>query len=400
MSGETELRLVVIISDAVRGHVNQSRGVASWLSKRTGAEVMELEIPHLKGIRRYKARKGAAKLAGCDRKAALEWTAAAGGEGAAEALGLRLLERGIREGDESSVIFISAGSMPACYNLAFARIHRCPCVTIMTPGVIGTEPFDFAIVPEHDYPREAPNVMATVGAPNLISPEELELLGKSLLLKYPPEHGRKWGVLIGGSDKNYKVTASWIYKIVGEIFRSAKRGGADIYVTTSRRTPPEAEDALKRMAAARENCENVRFMLIASADPSNPVPAILGACDEIFVTEDSVNMVSETVTSGHRAVLLRTERAGVIKKMLQSATSIMVSLGLLPPRALWGTPRFDLAFESFRNMGLLIDFSDWLKERRNGDAAPVCRLNDERGCDGFNEARRAANWILGKLQKH
>ena len=394
MSKETGLRLAVIISDGIRGHVNQSRGVASWLSRRTGAEVLELEIPQLKGIRRFNARKGAAKLTDGNRRTALEWIGKAEGNDAAEILRQRLLERGIHEERTSSLIFISAGSMPAFYNLALGHIWRCPCVTIMTPSVIGIEPFDFAIVPEHDYPRKAPNVMTTVGAPNLIVREELELLGKFLLREYPPKRERRWGILLGGDDKNYKVTASWIHKIIGEIFREAECGNADLYISTSRRTSPEAESALKRMASGHEN---VRFMLVASVDQFNPISAMLGACGEIFVTEDSVNMVSETATAGHRAVLLRTERAGgALKKTLQDATRIMVSSGLLPPRALWGVPRFDLTFESFSNMGLLIDFGDWLHERRHGDLTPVCRLDD--GTGGFNEARRAADWILSKIK--
>ncbi|MDR3076508.1 MAG: mitochondrial fission ELM1 family protein [Synergistaceae bacterium] len=391
------LRLVVIISDGIRGHVNQSRGVASWISRRTGAEILELDIPQLKGLRRRKARKAAARLPDSDRKTALEWIALAGGEGAARTLGQWLLERGIREGQSSSLIFISAGSMPAFYNLALAYIWRAACVTIMTPSVIGADPFDFAIIPEHDYPRESPNIMTTVGAPNLIVREELGLVGESLLREYPPKRERRWGILIGGDDKNYKVTASWMHKIVGKIFREAEHGDIDLYISTSRRTSPEAENALRRMVSS---CENVRFMLIASSDPLNPVPAMLGACDEIFVTDDSVNMVSEAVTAGHRAVLLRTERAGILKKRLQMATSMMVSSGLLPLRALWGVPRFDMAFGSFRNMGLLIDFKDWVHERRRSDISPVSAAIDETddcGGEGFNEARRAAGWILQNL---
>jgi mitochondrial fission protein ELM1 len=312
-------------------------------------------------------------------------------------LGQWLLERNIREGEYSSLILISAGSMPAFYNLALGYIWRCTCATIMTPSVVGAAPFDFAIVPEHDYPEEAPNILTTVGAPNLIVRDELGPVGESLLREYPPKRERRWGILVGGDDKNYKVTATWMHKIVGKIFREAEKSDVDLYISTSRRTSPEAENALRRMVSS---CENVRFMLIASSDPFNPVPAMLGACDEIFVTDDSVNMVSEAVTAGHRAVLLKTERAGMVKKRLQLATSLMVSSGFLPRRALWGTPRFDLAFQSFKEMGLLIDFRDWVHERRRGDISPAAARDDEDEYDGegFNEARRAADWILRNIQ--
>jgi hypothetical protein len=286
--------------------------------------------------------------------------------------------------------------MAAYYNLALGYIWRCSCVTIMTPSVIGADPFDFAIIPEHDYPYDASNVMTTTGAPNLIVREELGLVGDSLLREYPPKRDRVWGILVGGDDRNYRVTASWMHKIVGKIFHEAENSDVDLYISTSRRTPPEAENALRRMVSS---CENVRFMLIASSDPLNPVPAMLGACDEIFVTDDSVSMVSEAVTAGHRAVLLRTERAGLLKPRLQMATSMMVSSGLLPRRALWGAPRFDLTFESFKSMGLLIEFRDWVHERRRSDIPPPRAMegHDQWGDDGFNEARRAADWILESL---
>ena len=391
------LKLIVIISDGVRGNLNQSRGVASWLSKRTGAEMLELDIPQMKGVLRRKARRGAVRLPYGNRKIALEWLASAEGEAAARILGQWLLERGIREGQTSSLILISAGSMPAFYNLALGYIWRCTCVTIMTPSVIGADPFDFAIIPEHEFPEDAPNVLITIGSPNLIVREELGLVGKSLMREYPPKRERRWGLLIGGDDKNHRVTASWMYKTVGKIFREAERCDVDVYISTSGRTSPEAENALRRMVSS---CGNVRFMFMASTDSINPVPAILGACDEIFVTDDSAGAVSEAVTAGHRVVLLQTERAGPLKKRLQAVTRAMVSSGFLPSRALWGAPRLDMVFESFRDLGLLIDFKNWVHELRRSDIAPVPILNG--GIDwsngGFNEARRAADWILANLR--
>jgi hypothetical protein len=50
-------------------------------------------------------------------------------------------------------------------------------------------------------------------------------------------------------------------------------------------------------------------------------------------------------------------------------------------------------------MGLLIEFKDWIKERRRDDMSPFATLDDEIDVDpnGFNEARRAADWILENL---
>jgi len=390
------LKLVVIITDGVRGHLNQSRGVAVWLSRRTGAEVLELEIPELSGVRRRKAYTAVARLLEGNRRKARDWLALAEGENVIRTLGQLLVERDIREGDAASLILLSAGSLPSFYNVALGYIWRCTCVTIMTPSVIGTEPFDFAIVPEYDYPLDLSNILTTVGTPNLIVREELGEVSESLLRQFPPCSERRWGILIGGDDRNYRITPEWVQKRLGKVLHEAQRSGVDLYVATSKKTSRDTESAIRRLAA---NSDLVRFLLIASIDPLNPVPAILGACDEIFVTDDSIDTVSEAVTAGHRVVLIRAERVGAVKSKLQKVTSGLVTVGLLPKRMLWGIPRFDQAFRSFEKMGLLIELKDWIKERRRDDMSPFVPLDDEHEIDpdGFNEARRAADWILENL---
>lgn len=392
----SKLKAVVILTEGVRGHLNQSRGVASWLSRRTGAEIFELEVPVPSGVKYRALRAAASRLLEGNRRRARDWLALAEGEGVIRELGRWLMLRDIREGEPQSLILLSAGTLPAFYNVALGYIWRCTCVTIMTPGVIGTAPFDMAIVPEHDYPKEVSNVLTTIGAPNLIVREDLGGVSRSLLQGFPPQGVRRWGVLLGGNDKNYRITPEWVRSTLGRIFREAERSDIDLYIATSRRTSRPAEAALRRLAS---NCPNVRFLLLASEDPYNPVPAMLGACDEIFTTDDSVNMVSEAVTAGHRVVLMRALRAGMIKPKLQDATSFLVRAGVLPRRALWGIPRFDQTYRDFERMGLLVEFKHWLKERRRDDYSPFAPLDEPKGVepDGFNEARRAADWILANL---
>ena len=62
MSEGKSIRLIVILSDGIRGHLNQSRGVALWLSGMTGAEILETEVPILSGAARTRAKAAARKL--------------------------------------------------------------------------------------------------------------------------------------------------------------------------------------------------------------------------------------------------------------------------------------------------------------------------------------------------
>ncbi|HPX03453.1 MAG TPA: ELM1/GtrOC1 family putative glycosyltransferase [Synergistaceae bacterium] len=393
MSEGKKIRLIVILSDGIRGHLNQSRGVALWLSGMTGAEILETEVPILSGAARTRAKAAARKLITGNRRDARDWLAMADGDAVVRRVGQWFAERDIREGTRE-VLLISAGSTPAPYNLALGYIWRCACATVMTPGFVGTDPFDFAIVPEHDYPERKPNVLVTLGSPNPIMKSELKKEGEALLKEFPPCSSKIWSILIGGDDANYSVTPRWIKKQVGHIMKIAEQEGADLYITTSRRTPAAASEELKYIAS---HSAAVRYLLIASESDFNPIPAMLGFSTEVFCTEDSVNMVSETVTGGHRAVLLRVEHKKGIKKILQDMTAWLVGVGALSPNMLWGIPKFDLVFEHFARHDALLEFREWIRRRHE----PPMISKDEgesKMWEEFNEAKRAAEWIYENWQ--
>lgn len=382
MSAGDALKVIVILSDGIRGHINQSRGVAYWLSRLSGAEILEAEVPLLSGAAKARARSSSKALFGGTRRDARDWLAANGGEQLIRRVGQWFAERGVQEGG-GSVLIISAGSAPAPYNIALGYIWRCACATVMTPSVVGTEPFDFAIVPEHDYPERKSNVFVTLGSPNFVVKENLKKEAEALLAEHPSDAAEKWSILIGGDDANYVITPEWIKKQIGQILNLAQHTGADVFITTSRRTSDAAAKMVKTLAS-RASC--VKYLLIAAEDAFNPIPAMLGFSTEVFCTEDSVNMVSETITGGHRAVLLRVGRKKGIKSFLQSLTASLVNSGALAPKMLWGVPRFDLVFDHFAHSGVLVEYSEWLRLRKEG-------AQKAEESEDFNEARRAAQWI-------
>ena len=380
------LRVILILSDGIRGHLNQSRGVAYWLSQLSGAEVLEAEVPQLSGAAKTRAKAGASALIGGTRRDARDWLAGADGDALIRRVGQWFAERNITE-NSKAMLFLSAGSTAAPYNLAMGYLWRGACATIMTPGRVGTEPFDFAIVPEHDCPERQPNIFVTLGAPNFVIKDNLKKEAAALLAEHPAASPEIWSILIGGDDANYEITPAWVKKQLGQILNLAQNCGADIYMTTSRRTSDAAVKTIKTLAA---HSGVVKYLLVASEDDFNPIPAMLGFSTEVFCTEDSVNMVSEAITGGHRAVLLRTGRKGGVKNMMQRATASLVNAGALSQNLLWGVPKFDRVFDHFvRNDGL-IEYRDWLRQRHDGAA----KYDEQNEREDFNEARRAAQWIF------
>jgi len=382
--------LIVLLSDGIRGHLFQSRGVAGWLSRFTGADIVEVEVPKLSGWERVRLLKWKARfLPSADREDALRWLKEAGTFFLAERAETEIASR---KYDGRNVLFLSAGSSAAPFTAALSKTFGGRSCTLMTPSVLGTDPFDFAIVPEHDHPPDKQNVFPTLGAPNAIFPDELERKGWELSQHYPPREccpfEKRWALLVGGDDANYMLSAEWAERTLSPIFDAAERLGADLYVTTSRRTPEEAEDALVLLA---EGKTSARMLLLASRDPFNPVPGMLGLCSRIFVTEDSVSMVSEAVTAGREVFLLRTERQSFSRIALQEATSFLVRKKLLPGTMLWGIPRFDALFSSLIVKG-------FLKEAHYDRLYTSTGTSVSPHPDGpvLSEAKRAAEWIMEK----
>lgn len=378
-------REVIILSDGIRGHENQSRGVALWISRLAGAGIRELDVPRLSGIRRFWTLKVRARaLSIANGPSARKWLLENGGLSLLQEAD-RTAEGEYAKGNER--LFLSTGSTAAPFSLALARCLGGKAATVMTPSVLGTEPFDFAVIPAHDFPAEAPNVFCTLGAPNAVDEGCLKQEADRLFEKFPPSSETRWGILVGGNDANYRVTPDWASRTVGFLAQKALELHADLYVTTSRRTPAETEDALLELSG---KFPVFRMLLLASKESANPVPGILGGCKEVFCTEDSVSMVSEAATAGFRVRLLRVERTRGLRPRLQRSVSLLVKSGLLPCRFLRGAPRFDAMLEGFRARSLVTETFPWDE-----------RIPEESFSrpPSFNEARDAASWILQRWDR-
>ena len=173
--------LVVILSDGIRGHLHQSRGVAHWVAAATGADVVERDVPRFSGMKRFLLMKVAARqLRHASKDESSRWLKRAGADALlADLRNLAAEKVASRARADGDILALSAGSSAAPFALAVGRALGARTCVIMTPSVLGTEPFDFAILPEHDVsgcpsPGAAsrPRTLATLGAPNAIVPKD------------------------------------------------------------------------------------------------------------------------------------------------------------------------------------------------------------------------------------
>lgn len=374
--------LLVVLNEGTRGHLVQSRGIRDRMSELVQLDCLELEVPQLKGFERIKYLKiMARKLPTASLYYAEHWLMKAGAKDLFEQVA-------IADEEERPKLFISAGSAAAPYCLALAKRFGGKSCVIMTPSVLGTSPFDMAIVPKHDG-RTGENILVTLGAPNAIKADILSEQKQELLSDYPAQRREAWGILIGGDDQNYTIAPLWVSKVLPTLFTAAADAGVDLYITTSRRTQAATEAAIAELCRGNQS---VRMLLLASQDPRNPVPGILGHCSRVFCTEDSVSMISESVTSGVQVSVVTVGHHHGIKRLFQEITEYLVDSKLLSSEHLWGVPRFNRMIEDFENQGYLSlltprNLNDDLKRALE---RPLYRMKN------FNEASRAAEWILGR----
>jgi uncharacterized protein len=185
-------------------------------------------------------------------------------------------------------VLITAGRTPAVGSLYIGqqspgsvRVH------ITNPGV-SPQLFDLVVAPAHDR-LGGENVLNTVGALHRVTADKLAEAAKVWQPKF--EHlPRPWhAVLLGGNTSDYQLTP----ELAAQFIQSIKAQGGSVLVTASRRTSESARAALAKTAD---------YLWDGQGD--NPYFGLLALADNLFVTADSISMLSEAASIGKPTYLL------------------------------------------------------------------------------------------------
>ncbi len=162
-------------------------------------------------------------------------------------------------------------------------------VHIQTPPV-PLDWFDLVVVPEHDG-THGPNVIATRAAVHRVTQQRLAAAASAFAGRFDHLPRPRVAVLIGGSNNRHLLTAEGTRSLAGRLRRLCDEHGAGLMVTPSRRTGA-GNEAILREALAGAPAE------IWDGTGENPYFGYLAAADAIVVTNDSVSMASEAVSTG------------------------------------------------------------------------------------------------------
>lgn len=145
--------------------------------------------------------------------------------------------------------------------------------------------FTVLAIPEHDRPKAARNVIATLGAPHRVSAEKLVAEKETWQKTLNPENKTCVAVMIGGNSKAYRFDEAAVERLTAQL---DEKFGTDVryVVTTSRRTGGRETQLLKDFFARKD-------AYIYTGEGDNPYFGMLSCADSIVVSAESVSMLSE-----------------------------------------------------------------------------------------------------------
>ena len=288
--------------DGTPGHESQVRGMIACLDR--DHEVLEILIPDpLPGETMLTARAVAAKSVGIKPSEKLM----------TDALGQEQWQAIKSFAPQLSV---GAGTRGGLLSFLTARLTWCATVQAMTHSTLGTG-YTLHVIPAHDNPRNADHTVITTTAPNPYLPQVAGLAAAKFRVEQKLSSDFSyWTLILGGPPSGdsgsdidpdrVAAEAAFLLRKMEEAEQTAAARGEEtkplrLLCSTSRRTPEPAVDALAKQLQSDERCA---FFQDYRTDDRRTAGALIGMAEQVFLTPDSISMISEALWAGRGVSLL------------------------------------------------------------------------------------------------
>ena len=186
---------------------------------------------------------------------------------------------------------IASGKRSVDAAMALRRAARGNCFTVQIQDPrVDPKYFDLVITPQHDR-LEGENVFSTLGGINQITKENLTQAAEAFADRYGDLPRPLLALVLGGNSKAYRMTEACMAALGKQLAALLRAKSAGLLITASRRTPPGCLEALLKELAGLPYDH-------WDGTGENPYLAYLALAEQILVTCDSVNMVSEACFTG------------------------------------------------------------------------------------------------------
>ncbi len=278
-------RDVIILSDAKTGHLKQSKALVSFLKESAyQIRVQEITVNYKHRILRAIADVFAFLSSRHNLTAGYMLSLILDRASAVAVLGC------------SADVVISTGSQIAPINKLLASFLGAKSAIILRANV-PLRQFDLVVIPEHDRVF-ADNVVAIKGA--LFYPERFSEKAQACRSFFKLSQERKIAVFIGGPVQEPEEFTENLKAFLTRVRAYAQKEKYKLIISTSRRTPSDAADFI---CAFFKDFANAEAIVIANRTNYEFVFDGFTACaDIIFVSSESISMVSEAASSGKPCV--------------------------------------------------------------------------------------------------
>ena len=265
------MKKILIISDGIPGHYNQSNGVALMISETCDCVIKTHELSwHF-----YTLRSACTFIA----KLLLRFN------NKNIARGILWMYTPINTQGYDLVIAAGGNTMPV--SAAIKLAYSLPVIQLGSPRGLHSSMFN-ALVTIEKYFDDPSNIVAMI-SPNLYSPAVCSIAAQKDNLS---DHIL---FLIGGEGIGYSYGPNEWESMLTSIQSLHSQINLPISIVTSRRTLPEVEHLFQLRL---KNILGDYCAWFHDGDKNFNLSALLGSAVNIFVTEDSAMMISESISSG------------------------------------------------------------------------------------------------------
>lgn len=184
-------------------------------------------------------------------------------------------------------LIVAAGGNTAPFCAALRMLHGKPLIQLGSPRGMQVKLFS-ALVTVERYFDDPANVVAVL-TPNLYSPKICSIESENANMH------KHLFFLIGGKGIGYSYDESEWILLIDRIIELNAKTQLPITLVTSRRTNPAVEKLLKKSLSSLLSNQSAFFH--EGAHNFN-LSGLLGSAEFIFVTEDSAMMITESISSG------------------------------------------------------------------------------------------------------
>ena len=191
---------------------------------------------------------------------------------------------------------ISCGRRMSGLSIGLRRLSKGKSQTIhIQDPCISPKNFDVLVVPSHDKLATAKhkysNLVISTGSLSWLVKDEIMESKSKMIDRFSPIDKPQIILLLGGNNRRYRVTKKILTRLFMDVYKYANTRNARLIIIPSSRTPKRAKSIFEQLDKEQKH-------IFWDGKNGNPYPEVFSIANEIIVTSDSVNMVTEACLFG------------------------------------------------------------------------------------------------------